>query len=82
MEKTALFQKNRPMVRRSDGFIIPWDRRAIVKQLLEETKLAEEFYEVQRMSVAEAEKIAKHTGKEYIRSSEWESRKKKKKKGK
>lgn len=48
----------RPMVRRSDGFIVPWDRNAIVKQLLTETKLAKEFYEVRPISKDEAEQIA------------------------
>jgi len=46
------------MVRRTDGFIVPWDRNAIVKQLLTETKLAKEFYEVQPISEKEAEQIA------------------------
>jgi len=46
------------MVRRSDGFIVPWDRNAIVKQLLTETKLAKEFYEIRPISEEEAEQIA------------------------
>ena len=50
--------EKRPMVRRSDGFIVPWDRNAIVKQLLTETKLAKEFYEVRPISEEEAEQIA------------------------
>ena len=50
--------EKRPMVRRTDGFIVPWDRNAIVKQLLTETKLAKEFYEVQPISEKEAEQIA------------------------
>ena len=51
-------QEIRPMVRRSDGFIVPWDRKAIVKQLLVETKLAKEFYEVRPIREEEAEEIA------------------------
>jgi len=47
-----------PSVRRSDGFIVPWNRNAIVKQLLTETKLGKEFYEVKPMSTKEAEEIA------------------------
>jgi anaerobic ribonucleoside-triphosphate reductase len=50
--------ETRPMVRRSDGFIVPWDRNAIVKQLLTETKLAKEFYEIRPISEEEAEQIA------------------------
>ena len=33
-----------PKVRTSDGHMLKWDREAIVKQLLRETKLSEEFY--------------------------------------
>ncbi|MDH5389694.1 MAG: anaerobic ribonucleoside-triphosphate reductase [Candidatus Bathyarchaeota archaeon] len=51
-------QEIRPMVRRSDGFIVPWNRSAVVKQLLTETKLAKEFYEVRPISNEEAEEIA------------------------
>jgi ribonucleoside-triphosphate reductase len=46
------------MVRRSDGFIVPWNRSAIVKQLLTETKLAKEFYETRPISKEEAEEVA------------------------
>ncbi len=46
------------MVRRSDGFIVPWNRNAIVKQLLTETKLAKEFYEVRSIGKEEADDIA------------------------
>ncbi len=45
-------------VRRSDGFIVPWDRSAIVKQLLTETKLGKEFYDVRPISAEEAKEIA------------------------
>ena len=33
-----------PKVRTSDGHMLKWDREAIVKQLLRETKLSEKFY--------------------------------------
>ncbi len=33
-----------PKVRTSDGHMLKWDREAIVKQLLRETQLSEEFY--------------------------------------
>ena len=46
------------MVRGTDGFIVPWNRRAIVEQLLTETKLAEEFYETRAISQQEAEEVA------------------------
>ena len=53
-----VLEKLRPMVRRSDGFIVPWNRSAVVKQLLTETKLAEEFYDVRPIRKEEAEEIA------------------------
>jgi len=58
MDKAELIRESRPMVRRSDGFIVPWDRKAVVKQLLVETKLAKEFYEVRPISEEEAEEVA------------------------
>ncbi|NMX22159.1 hypothetical protein C5S30_07015 [ANME-1 cluster archaeon GoMg4] len=33
-----------PKVRTSDGHMLEWDKEAIVKQLLRETKLSKEFY--------------------------------------
>jgi len=50
--------ETRPMVRRTDGFIVPWNRSAVVKQLLTETKLAKDFYEVKPIGNEEAEEIA------------------------
>jgi len=58
MDEAEPIQEFRPMVRRSDGFIVPWDRKAVVKQLLVETKLAKEFYEAKPISEKEAEEIA------------------------
>ena len=55
---TEIIQKIRPMVRGTDGFIIPWNRNQIVEQLLTETKLAEEFYETRAINRQEAEEIA------------------------
>jgi len=52
------YQELMPKVRQSDGFIVSWSREAIVKQLLTETKLAKEFYDVDPMSREEAENIA------------------------
>ena len=34
---TEILQKLRPMVRGTDGFMVPWDRNEIVEQLLTET---------------------------------------------
>ena len=55
---TEIIQKLRIMVRKTDGFMVPWDRREIVEQLLTETKLAEEFYETRAISRQEAEEVA------------------------
>ncbi len=52
------YQELMPKVRRSDGFIVDWNRDFIVKQLLTETKLAKEFYDVRPMSQEEAERVA------------------------
>jgi ribonucleoside-triphosphate reductase len=52
------YQELMPKVRRSDGFIVAWSRNAIVKQLLTETKLAKEFFDIRQMSLDEAEEIA------------------------
>ena len=46
------------MARGTDGFIVPWNRNEVVEQLITETKLAEEFYEIRAISRQEAEQIA------------------------
>jgi ribonucleoside-triphosphate reductase len=48
-----------PRVRTTDGHLLDWDREAIAKQLLKETKLSEQFYKVPGITVEEAEDIAK-----------------------
>ena len=55
---TEIIQKLRPMVRGTDGFMVPWSRNEIVEQLLTETKLAEEFYDTKAISRQDAEDIA------------------------
>jgi len=52
------YQELMPKVRGSDGFIVPWNREAIVRQLLTETKLAKEFLDIRPISQEEAEEIA------------------------
>lgn len=46
------------LVRTSSGYFEPWDRSKIVKQLLNETRLAEEFFGIPPISRSEAEAIA------------------------
>lgn len=46
------------LVRTSSGYFEPWDRSKIVKQLLKETLLAEEFFGIPPISREEAEAIA------------------------
>ncbi len=48
-----------PKVRTSDGHMLEWNREAIVKQLLRETKLSEEFYGCPGITEAEARDIAR-----------------------
>ncbi|MCW4015882.1 MAG: anaerobic ribonucleoside-triphosphate reductase [Candidatus Bathyarchaeota archaeon] len=55
---TEMIQNVRPMVRGTDGFIVPWSRKKIVEQLITETKLAEEFYDTPAISEYDAEQIA------------------------
>lgn len=70
MSELTLRENSKPqensklLVRRTDGFIVPWNRNAIVKQLLTETKLAKDFYEVRPISQEEAEAIAIEVEKE------------------
>ncbi|MEM2212608.1 MAG: anaerobic ribonucleoside-triphosphate reductase [Candidatus Nezhaarchaeales archaeon] len=52
------YEAGMPMVRTSNGYFIPWDRRAIVNQLLRETKLAQEFFNTPPITLKEAEAIA------------------------
>ena len=59
MNDSELLQEIKPMVRRSDGFMVEWDRKAIVRQLLTETKLAKEFFDVRPITLEEAEEIAR-----------------------
>jgi ribonucleoside-triphosphate reductase len=59
--QTTLFgeqAEDMPNVRTSDGFILPWNSEAIVKQLLRETALAQTFYGKRGMKRAEARRIA------------------------
>ncbi|HPO88763.1 MAG TPA: anaerobic ribonucleoside-triphosphate reductase, partial [Methanothrix sp.] len=48
-----------PKVRTTDGHLLDWDRNAIVKQLLKETKLSENFYKMPAITEDEAKEIAK-----------------------
>jgi anaerobic ribonucleoside-triphosphate reductase len=48
-----------PRVRTTDGHLLDWDREAIAKQLLKETKLSEQFYKVPSITEDEAREIAR-----------------------
>jgi anaerobic ribonucleoside-triphosphate reductase len=48
-----------PRVRTTDGHLLDWDREAIAKQLLKETKLSEQFYKAPGITEEEAQDIAK-----------------------
>ena len=59
--QTTLFgeqAEEMPNVRTSDGFILPWNSEAIVKQLIRETALAQTFYGKRGMKRPEARRIA------------------------
>jgi len=48
-----------PRVRTTDGHLLDWDRDAIAKQLLKETKLSLQFYKEPGITAEEADDIAK-----------------------
>jgi len=48
-----------PRVRTTDGHLLDWDKDAIAKQLLKETKLSEQFYKVSSITEDEARDIAR-----------------------
>lgn len=48
-----------PQVRTTGGYVLDWDKREIVKQLVKETQLSERFYGVPGISLEEASDIAK-----------------------
>ena len=50
--------KNMPLVRTSDGHLLPWDKEAIVNQLTKETVLARIFFDIPPIAQHEAEEIA------------------------
>ncbi|NJD78843.1 MAG: anaerobic ribonucleoside-triphosphate reductase, partial [Candidatus Methanoperedens sp.] len=52
-----------PKVRTTDGHLMDWDRNTIVRQLLKETKLSEQFHGIPAISEEEAKEIAKETEK-------------------
>jgi anaerobic ribonucleoside-triphosphate reductase len=52
-----------PKVRTTDGHLMDWDRDTIIKQLLKETKLSEQFYGTPAITLEEAKVIAKETEK-------------------
>lgn len=48
-----------PQVRKTNGYIINWNRNEIVNQLLRETEFAEKYYDIKKISKEEALNIAK-----------------------
>jgi ribonucleoside-triphosphate reductase len=56
--KSERVYRGMPMVRTTDGYLVPWDKRRIVEQLLEETQLAKIMFSLEPISQDYAEKIA------------------------
>ncbi|HHI30123.1 MAG TPA: hypothetical protein ENL17_00225, partial [Candidatus Methanoperedenaceae archaeon] len=48
-----------PKVRTTDGHFVEWNRNLIIKQLLKETRLSEQFYKLPSISDADAKEIAR-----------------------
>lgn len=58
-EKPRLgLRKKMPVVRTSDGHLLPWNREAIINQLTKETTLARTFFGIPSITRHEAEEIA------------------------
>ncbi|HID08958.1 TPA: hypothetical protein EYP13_01890, partial [Candidatus Micrarchaeota archaeon] len=57
-EAEKVDERGLPLVRTSDGYLVKWDRGAIVRQLVRETKLAEEIFGIEPMPERDAEAIA------------------------
>lgn len=58
LKSTEHIYEGMPMVRTTSGFLEPWNREKIVRQLLRETQLAKEMFSIAAMDREDAEKIA------------------------
>ena len=56
--KSAKTYRGMPLVRTSDGYLIPWNKNRIVEQLHEETQLAKLMFGLEAINGGYAEKIA------------------------
>lgn len=56
---TTKYLRGMPMVRTSDGYLVPWTDNAIINQLMRETKLAHEIFNVIPISKKESTEIAR-----------------------
>jgi len=50
--KTQTSYRGMPMVRTTDGYLVTWNKKRIVEQLLEETQLAEKMFGIPRLASA------------------------------
>jgi ribonucleoside-triphosphate reductase len=56
--KAERVYRGMPMVRTTDGYLVPWDKTRIVEQLQRETQLAKIMFGMEPLSGLKAEKIA------------------------
>ncbi|HID91413.1 TPA: anaerobic ribonucleoside-triphosphate reductase [Candidatus Bathyarchaeota archaeon] len=56
---TTKYVHGMPMVRTSDGYLVPWTDKAIVNQLLRETRLTHEIFGIPPISERDAIRIAR-----------------------
>jgi anaerobic ribonucleoside-triphosphate reductase len=56
--KAERVYRGMPMVRTTDGYLVPWDKTRIIEQLQRETQLAEIMFGMEPLSGLKAEKIA------------------------
>ena len=56
--KSAALYRGMPMVRTTDGYLVPWDKQAIVDMINKETRLAKDMFGIAPLGRLYAEKIA------------------------
>ena len=56
--KSARIYRGMPMVRTTDGYLVPWDKNMIIDQLLRETQLATTIFGLSPINGGYAEKIS------------------------
>ncbi|MBN1683579.1 anaerobic ribonucleoside-triphosphate reductase [Candidatus Bathyarchaeota archaeon] len=56
--KAERLYRGMPMVRTTDGYLVPWDKNRIIEQLQRETALAKTMFDMEPLNGLKAEKVA------------------------